>query len=61
MLTADQTKDVNLYNRLMVLQAEWAEVTEEVVLNRWRKSGLFLEKRVGEDVEVPKQLENHSD
>ena len=61
MLTADQTKDVTLYNGLMKLRAAWAEVTEEVVLNAWRKSGLFLEERIGEDVVVPKELENHLD
>ena len=36
MLTADQTKDVNLYNGLMMLKAAWTEVTAEVVLNAWR-------------------------
>ena len=41
-------------------RAAWAEVTEEVVLNAWRKSGLFLEERIG-DVVVPKELENHLD
>ena len=41
-------------------RAEWADVTEEVVLNAWRKSGLFLEERIG-DVVVPKELENHLD
>ena len=61
MLTADKTKDVNLYNGLMMLQAAWAEVTEEVVLNAWRKSGIFLEELIGEDVEVHKELENDLD
>ena len=62
MLTADQTKDVNLYNGLMMLQAAWADVTEDVVLNAWRKSGIFLGNLFnGEDVEVPKELENHLD
>ena len=61
MLTADQTKDVTLYNGLIMLGAAWAEVTEEVVLNAWRKLGLFLDERIGEEVVVPKELVSHLD
>ena len=59
MLTADKTKEVDLYKGLMMLRAAWAEVTQEVVLNAWKKSGIFPEDRIVESdhIKVPQEPE----
>ena len=62
LLLTKEAKKVSLYEGLMMVRASWSNVTEQVVRNCWKKSGLTFEESAAEVVEMfPEEVDRMAD